>query len=191
MFSLRENGYTLIELLVVIALLAGLGSILLLNGAESRNLVQLQTATQQLESALTQAQAFGNSGRAFPVGTDNFDSGFGIFVTTASPKNIRIYGGLGDTDASGTFDEDEEKYTVAAQSFELILLGGNVEINRIRGVSPNANASEGHVLFRRGEPEAHVYTQNQTPDGLVITLASGTASIDVVINKTGLFYIDQ
>ncbi|HCC05067.1 TPA: hypothetical protein DEP58_02050 [Patescibacteria group bacterium] len=191
MSSFRENGYTLIELLVVIALLAGLSAVLLLNGAESRNLVQLQTSAQQLESALTQAQAYGNSGRAFPAGTDKFDSGFGVFVTTASPKNIRIYGGLGDANASGTFDEGEEKYTVATQNFELIKLGGNVEIGGIRGISPNANASEGHVLFRRGEAEAHIYTNNQTPDGLRITLASGSASIDVVINKAGLIYIDQ
>jgi len=192
MSSFRKNGYTLIELLVVIALLAGLSAVLLLNGAESRNLVQLQTSAQQLESALTQAQAYGNSGRAFPAGTDKFDSGFGVFVTTASPKNIRIYGGLGDTSPSnGLIEEGEEKYTVATQNFELIQLGGDVQIGGIRGISPNANASEGHVLFRRGESEAHIYTNNQTPDGLRITLASGSASIDVVINKAGLIYIDQ
>jgi len=190
--SSTENGYTLIELLVVIALLAGLGSILLINGSESRNLAQLQTAAQQFESALTQAQAFGNSGRAFPAGSDKFDSGFGVFVTTASPKIIRIYGGLGDTSpADGVINEAEEKYTIAAQSFEVIQLGGSVEVDNIRGVTPNANSSEGHVLFRRGEAEASVYTQNQSPNGLIITLASEGASIDIVINKTGLFYIDQ
>ena len=73
----------------------------------------------------------------------------------------------------------------------MIQLGGSVEVDNIRGVTPNANSSEGHVLFRRGEAEASVYTQNQSPNGLIITLASEGASIDIVINKTGLFYIDQ
>lgn len=192
MLSLRENGYTLIELLVVIALLAGLSSVVLINNSEARNQAQLQTAAKQLESALTQAQAYGNSGRASKSG--DFDAGYGVFLTTASGKDdvIRIYEGLGDIDGDG-IDEDEEKFSApATQTFEVIQLGGNVVIGEMRKTNPgNGIAHEAHILFRRGEAEAHLYSHNQSVNELKITLASGTATIDIFINKTGLFYIDQ
>lgn len=195
MFSIKEKGYTLIELVVVIGLISLLSTVIILNGAESRNLIQLQTAAQQLESVLTQAQAYGNSGRAYPAGTTNYDSGYGVFVTTdsGSEKNILMYGGLGDTSpADGTIDEDEEKYdTGQSQEFETITLGGNVEIGKITAVAPNANTSEGHILFRRGEEQVHLYSKNQSPEELIITLSSGSATIDVHVYETGLVYIDQ
>lgn len=188
----KERGYTLVELLLVIGLMGLLSTLMILNGSEARNQAQLQTAAQALESALTQAQSYGNSGRAFSNATDKFDRGYGVYLTEGSNKII-IYGGQGDG-GDGTYSASEEKYTAANVS-ETITLSGGVTIDDISWTSgPPSAIHELHVLFRRGQSEAHIHGNNAgqvNMPGAKITLKTGSSIIDVYVYKTGLIHIDQ
>jgi prepilin-type N-terminal cleavage/methylation domain-containing protein len=183
-----RKGYTLIELVVVVALLTGLSTILLLNSSDSKKITYLNTATRQLESAYMQAQAFGNSGRAFPPGvaSPDFDRGYGVYVEKNS-DTIIIYGGQGDADSDGTISADEEKY-VSGNEYESIKLQGGVIVSRI-DTSASNNRPEGHTLFRRGEAETHIHSDNHDfLDDMTIRLEIGGLTKDVVVNKNGLIY---
>lgn len=191
-----EGGYTLIELVVVLALLVGLTTTIILNGSDSRRLTHLNNATLQLESMLTQAQAYGHSGQAFPVGDDSpeaFDRGYGIYAERNS-GTILMYGGEGDTNGDGVITHAEEKYTDAGQIFESVTLEGGVVVSRIDFAPSPANQNRLYVLFRRGETGAHIHglanaAQYNNRDAVTITLSLGSLQQRVVVNKTGLIYI--
>ena len=190
----KEKGYTLVELLVVIALLLGLSSFIVLNGTESRRVVHLNNAALQLESALTKAQALGNSGQAFPPGVDDpeaFDRGYGVHLVQGGGEVI-IYGGLGDADNNGVISAVEEKYQSSAQDFEVIRFNGGVTVAHIGFPGSPPQGNEVHILFRRGETEARIHGHNnptQNRDATTIRLTTGSMSKNVVVNKTGLIYI--
>lgn len=197
----KIQGYTLIELIIVIGLLAGLSTVMVLNGSDARSLAHLENASRQLESALTEAQSYGNSGLAFPPGesdAEDFDKGYGVHVTPTDNKKIYVYGGLGDLDGDG-FEADEEKlsdfnhYTAGGQVYEVIQLEGSVVIDQVRGLEPPvANSPNGgHVLFRRGQLIASAFTPNRDMNGLEITLKSGAFTKKVYVYSTGLIYIDN
>lgn len=193
---IKEKGYTLIELIVVVALLLGLTTVMVLNGTGSRRVVHLNNAALQLESALTKAQALGHSGQAFPPGdasTEAFDRGYGVYLERDSGQVI-IYGGQGDASAA------EERYSNASQNFEVFTFSGGVQVSNIAFSDPPPTTQRLHVLFRRGETEAHIHGHPVAPpfnnrNSVTITLSTGsgaqTISKRVIINKTGLIYIDN
>jgi type II secretory pathway pseudopilin PulG len=197
----KIQGYTLIELIAVIAMLMGLTAVMVLNGADSRHLSNLENGARQLESALSKAQAYGNSGRAFPPGTNdpkNFDAGYGVFISPNDNKKIIIYGGLGDLDNDG-FEVDEDilsntnHYTAGGQVYETITLEGSVVIDRVKGKSPASAAPQGlSVLFRRGPQPVYMYrhSNNDNFKGCEITLESGGFKKTIHVFSSGLIYIE-
>jgi type II secretory pathway pseudopilin PulG len=197
----KNQGYTLIELIVVIGMMLSITAVMVLNGADSRRLANLENAARQLESALMEAQAYGNSGRAFPPGEsdpEDFDKGYGVFLSTNDdPDKVFIYGGRGDLNSDDAYEGDERRfinkdyYADGGQRFETIQLEGAVEVSAMKGVSSNQSAKELHVLFKRGEPKVHIYSQNQEDfSDFTITLKSGVFEKKVVIHDTGLIYIE-
>jgi prepilin-type N-terminal cleavage/methylation domain-containing protein len=187
----NKKGFTLIELIVVVTLLTGLSTLLLIRNQTSRDLSQLIAASRQLESALMQAQSYGNSGRMFlfPAEVANpkmYDRGYGVYIKKNLTK-IVIYGGQGDGDGDGDIDAGEDRYIVGNE-FEEIELFGGTEVDHI-WTDKNPNKNSIHILFRRGETGAHMHTNSHHYlDETRITLKNGGLTRDVVVTKTGLIY---
>ena len=186
----NSSGYTLVELLVVIAITVGLAVSMIVNRTGSRNSAYLNSAVRQLESALIQAQSYGNSGRVFPTDApttdlNRFDKGYGVFVSNANPNRVIIYGGMGELHNNDIITSDEVKYyTGQNQEFEIIQFEGGVSVSVSSG-------NEAHVLYRRGVNNAIMYGEGgSTPAEITFTLSLGGARIDVVVNKAGLIYVD-
>lgn len=186
-------GYTFIELVVVIALLMGLTTVVLLNSSESRNVTKLNNAVRELEGALLEAQALGNSGRAFPPGDSSdvaFDKGYGVFVDK-NASSVIIYGGQGPG-GDAFIDPSEEMY-ISGQDYETVHFTGEAIISNIEP-STGTNASEAHILYRRGTMEAHLHSVSPNQfnlNMLTITLERNGVEKDVVVTKTGLIYVDD
>ncbi len=194
------KGYTLLELIVVIAMLTSVGTVMLLNGADSRRIARLEGATRQFQSALNQVQSYGSSGKSFPPGsvnTGDFDKGYGVYVTTdtadSANKKIILYGGKGGANTGA-----EERYTdPTTQVFETLTFEGGVYVSGIAlsTATSTLNLTQGHVLFRRGVSGARVYQADNTLlPGLMVRLAIGSGgdviTRDVYIYSTGLFYVE-
>jgi type II secretory pathway pseudopilin PulG len=187
----KNKAFTLIELVVVCALLTGLTTVLLINSGNSKDLKNVEAAARQLESAYMQAQAFGNSGKAFPQASANFDRGYGVYVEDGS-DTIVIYGGQGDINGINGTEASEERWSgVQADVYENIQLYGGVTVIDIDATNPNRD--KGYVLFRRGEGEAHIHadkggTAHNFNDDMTVTLEAGSFQKRVLINKYGLVY---
>jgi len=196
------KGFTLMELVIVLGIIVGLSSVLLLQGTEGKDRTRVTRAAVQLEAALKEAQALGNSGRAFPVGAsapDNFDRGYGVQVTEGS-GTFFIYGGQGNVDgsvdASGnpTIDPTEEVY-VAGNEYETIIFEGGVVVDNVDFSSGGDNGMAS-VLFRRGESEVKIHRNGGNPGNrnrswVIFTLQLNSAETDVYVNEQGLIYIDD
>lgn len=187
----EEKGYTLLELVVTVGLLISLSTVIALNATGSRTQIKLANSAKLLESALTQAQAYGMSGKAFPEGDTSpeaFDRGYGVYIENGSGVII-IYGGQGDTNSDGVIDSNEERY-VPGNEYETIPFEGGVFIEDIAG----SNAHAAHVFFRRGETGAHLHRESPDVDNaneIILKLSIEGNEVDVVVNKTGLIYIND
>jgi len=199
----KQQGYTLLELIIVIGLMGLLVSVMLINGVDSRRIQQLENAARQLESAVAEAQAYGNSGKAYPEGgtdPEDFNRGYGVYVATAETddanKKIIIYGGDGDANNDGSVVLSEEVYDAISQQYEMINLTGSVYVKYIRNINPAGNIvmadnPSGGVLFRRGRTSAGVYTDGVAAiHGIQITLGAGSFEKKIRIYPTGLTYIE-
>lgn len=195
-----QRGFTLLELIVTIGLLVGLSSVIVLNSVGSREQIKLSNSAKILEVALTEAQAYGSSGKAFPEGDTSpeaFDRGYGVYVSK-NASEIIIYGGPGDLDGDGTFDPEEGMFDGNEDNvYERIYLEGGVKVVDIDG----SNAHAVHILFKRGDSRAHIRKENpeQPDDEVTFRLSLGEdpeseiisvgAAIEVIVNKTGLIYV--
>jgi type II secretory pathway pseudopilin PulG len=192
----KIQGYTLIELIIVVGMMLGLTAVMVLNGTDSRHLANLESAARQLEATLSQAQAYGNSGRAFPPGEsdpEDFDKGYGVFLTK-NGDTVFMYGGQGDLNSDDSYEGDERRFInqspyPGGQEYEAVKLEGSVVISEMRGNASSQNANEAHILFKRGEPIVHIYSNNQEDfSDLAITLESGGFEKKVMVYDTGLIY---
>ncbi len=179
MKSVYEKGYTLMELLIVIFLLTGLSTVILLSNNGTKDVARVNAAARLLESTLVEAQSYGNSGRACPIGSNEFDNGYGVYVTNGTNNDrIIVYCGNGP-------GGNPEKYSSGVNTvIETIYFDGGVTVTSVGG------GNETHALFKRGSNEVHLYSNGSTLQNLrIITLSKGSQSKNIVINKTGLIYI--
>ncbi len=174
-----EKGYTLMELLVVIFLLISLSTVILLSNNGSKDVAKVNAAARKLEAVLTEAQSYGNSGKACPPSLNNFDNGYGVFVSTTNPDRIIVY--CGDGTAPG------EKYSSGASAVvETVYFDAGVKVTNV------GTGNQTHVYFKRGMNGAHLYGNGATQQASrTVTLGKGAISAKVTVNKTGLIYIEQ
>jgi len=186
------QGYTLIELLVVIFLITGLTSILVFNGSGARKAVKVDRATKQLEGALKEVQALGNSGRAFPQDEAdveiNYDRGYGVYVEEGEGEVI-IYGGKSPADPDNVLPA-EEKYT-ALNTYETIVFEGGVTVQDVN--FPGNQKPDVSVLFRRGVNGAKIHSSGGGPhenrEWVEITVGVDSTTKQIRVNKQGLIEI--
>jgi type II secretory pathway pseudopilin PulG len=176
-----EKGYTLMELLVVIFLLISLSTVILLSNNGSKDVAKVNAAARKLEAVLTEAQSYGNSGKACPPGSNNFDNGYGVFVSTTIPDRIIVYCGNGNGTAMG------ERYSPGVSTVvETVYFDAGVKVTNA------GTGNQTHVYFKRGMNGAHLYDNGTTQQASrTVTLGKGVISAKVTVNKTGLIYIEQ
>jgi len=209
MFSPRHasatQGFTLIEVLVVLGMLGILAGMLAINARGVRETRNLDIAVDEVVSTLRQVQAWGDTGRSVPAevvangdvsDAERYDRGYGVHFDQDA-TSILVYFGFGaDRDTSrvakhNRYDPDNLVETVQLPR------GVTVSDISIDGV---AGPNELHVLVRRGRVRADEETvflgshSNGTShnyrSAAEITLASGSLTRTVYVNKYGLIYAD-
>ena len=168
-------GFTLVEIIVVIALVALLSSVVLFDGAGSRDRHTVQSAYSALEISLSQASLLS---RAQNNDDDLQSSTHWVF--DSSESNISIYqdseAGLG-----GVFDSVDqlrETYDISTEVF--------VEDCASSGAGCSALIDNWVISFYPGESEKVLRSGGVEVDSLYVRLSIKDAVIDGEINQLGV-----
>lgn len=147
-----QQGFSTIELLVVISIFALISTVVLAKQNQFNTGILLTNLAYEVALNIRQAQVYGLSIREFGVGSGNFNAGYGVHFTSATPGAFIFFGDV----------NNNSRYDGTGELIESVTLHQNNTISDICGVNGSGDsdcASTGalssiDITFVRPDPDA-------------------------------------
>ncbi|MFZ3019970.1 MAG: prepilin-type N-terminal cleavage/methylation domain-containing protein [Minisyncoccia bacterium] len=162
----KESGFSIIEMLISIAIISLIMAVVVLNQGDFTDQFSLTTSANDLELQIRQAQVFGVSVREFSPSSNEFDSGYGVSLSTISTDYEKVYIAFADRGTkNGAYDGDIN-CTVGGSSecIKKVTFSRGVKINQVCALKLNNQedcapiVGRADITFNRPDPAALIET---------------------------------
>ncbi len=99
----------MVELVVVSGIITIISTVLIAKQSQFDSVVLLRSLAYEVALSIRQAQIYGLSVRETSSGSGNFDTGYGVYFSSANPTSYILFA---DMDHDGTYDGEAESVEV-------------------------------------------------------------------------------
>lgn len=151
-----NRGLSLIELLVTIAVITIITTILLVNHSRFSGKILLTNLAYEVALSVRQAQVYGLGSKESPIGSSNFNVGYGVHFESANPTYFIFFADLNNNHRYDSANELLQRYKIRygnrVSDFCSVTSGG------VSQCSSQGAISYLDISFVRPNPDAFIFT---------------------------------
>lgn len=181
---MKQGGFTLIELIVVISIISIMTTVVVFQQRDANDQFQLDNAANRLVSEIRKAQTYAlgvQRYEGFDV-DEQFDIGYGVAFRNGE-SSITFF-------ADNPNTTGERYVSPPDKDISTVTFPEGITIKRIQ--SGITSVSKGSVVYKRPDPKAIIYINNDQVEYVNVILETGSGrELTVVINATGGIHIER
>lgn len=189
--SFFSSGFTLIEMVVVLTIFSFIAITLFVKNSEFSSKVLLTNLAYEVALSIRQAQVFGLSAREVSPGSNQFNTGYGVYFNENTPETYIFFA---DTDEDGFYDGQSELLETynfrrgnKISRFCATTTGGSESCSNLGSMNIL------HITFKRPNPDGIIKTnlgENYKSARIYIEAPNGEER-SVTVEQSGQISIEQ